>query len=105
MNPEIQPVQFVINILQVNCFQKRSIDLIAAHGLISDTKLPREVTPNSYNLKLHPYPEHGNFSGEVRINATVQHRTKEVVLHKHPDLKIKSLKITQLLPSDYEPRT
>ncbi|XP_066246461.1 aminopeptidase N isoform X1 [Euwallacea similis] len=84
--------------------EKRSIDLIAAHGLISDTKLPRAVTPNSYNIKLHPYAEHGNFSGEIRINATIQHRTKQISIHKHVDLKIIALKVAQLLPADYEPK-
>lgn len=86
----------------MNCLEKRSIDLIAAHSLISDTKLPGDVTPNSYNIKLHPNPEVGNFSGEIRINTTVQHRTKQISMHKHPDLTITALKVVQVLPSDYE---
>ncbi|KAF7279863.1 hypothetical protein GWI33_006670 [Rhynchophorus ferrugineus] len=101
----IAGVVFLVPLLTAASINKRSIDLIAAHGLISDTKLPGDVTPNSYTLKLHPYPDHGNFSGEISINATVQHQTKQVVLHKHPDLRINLLRVVQILPSDYESRT
>ncbi|XP_060526460.1 aminopeptidase N [Cylas formicarius] len=91
--------------LSVTARNRRSIDLIAAHTLISDTKLPTEVTPNAYELKLHPYPEQGNFTGEVNINVTVQQKTKKIVLHKHPDLEVESLSVFQILAVVEDPKS
>ncbi|XP_050303847.1 aminopeptidase N [Anthonomus grandis grandis] len=87
---------------RIQCVEKRSIDLIAAHGLISDTKLPRHVTPNFYDLHLQAFPTFGNFSGKITINTTVQHHTNEIVLHKHEALVIRTLTVIKLTPADYE---
>ncbi|GJQ74272.1 hypothetical protein Trydic_g19171 [Trypoxylus dichotomus] len=73
---------------QVTCLSKRSIDLIAAHSLISDTRLPKQIAPDNYRLKIQPFPEEGHFKGEVRINATWQEPTDLIVLHAHNDLEI-----------------
>lgn len=56
--------------------------------MISDTRLPREVTPNSYRLKLCPCPETGVFEGTVWINITWQDTTDKITLHVHKDLQI-----------------
>ncbi|KAJ8940801.1 hypothetical protein NQ318_007887, partial [Aromia moschata] len=81
---------------------RRSIDLIAAHGLISQERLPQDVTPNGYHLYVQPYPTDGYFDGKVKINVTVQHKAYELLLHAHPDLVIIDCNITQLMPPDEE---
>lgn len=75
-------------ILKVIAARKRSIDLIAAHSLISDGRLPREVTPNIYKLEIQPYPEQGYFTGRVTINVTWQETADEITLHAHQNLKV-----------------
>lgn len=89
-------------LFQVQCSHKRSIDLIAAHSLISDTRLPREVTPNSYILDLHPYPEEGSFTGRIKINITWQETTDRITLHAQEDLVINhsEVSVTQYAPDD-----
>lgn len=84
---------------------KRSIDLIAAHSLISDGRLPREVTPNSYRLDLQPFPEEGYFTGRVRINVTWQDTSDMITLHAHQNLEILSTEITQFVADDDTERT
>lgn len=86
--------------LQVEARTRRSIDLIAAHSLISDTRLPREVTPNSYNLQLEPNPSEGTFKGRVRINVTWQEPTDKITLHAHEDLDVFKIIVTQFAPDD-----
>lgn len=85
---------------QNKALQRRSIDLIAAHGLISETRLPREVIPNSYFLDLRPYIEEGYFEGKVKINITWQEPTSEITLHAHQDLEIKNITVVQTVPDD-----
>ncbi|KAK4881226.1 hypothetical protein RN001_004545 [Aquatica leii] len=81
---------------------KRSIDLIAAHSLIVDSRLPREIAPNSYSVDLHPFPEEGHFKGHVQINITWHEPTDKITLHVHEDLKIShsEIKIIQFAPDD-----
>ncbi|XP_072390587.1 aminopeptidase N [Diabrotica undecimpunctata] len=86
----------------VSGLEKRSIDLIAAHGLISQERLPHDTSPSGYHLFLQPFPKDGYFEGGVKINVTIQHKTHEIVLHAHPDLMILHCNITQLVPSDEE---
>ncbi|XP_056632551.1 aminopeptidase N [Diorhabda sublineata] len=86
----------------INGREKRSIDLIAAHGLISQERLPHDTSPSGYHLFLQPFPNDGYFEGKVKINVTIQHKTHEIVLHAHPDLVILHCNITQLIPSDEE---
>ncbi|KAI4458976.1 protease m1 zinc metalloprotease [Holotrichia oblita] len=87
---------------QVTCHSKRSIDLIAAHSLISDTRLPKEISPNSYKVKVQPFPEEGYFKGEVRINVTWQESTDLITLHAHNELEIseKDIAVIQFMADD-----
>ncbi|KAK5649362.1 hypothetical protein RI129_000391 [Pyrocoelia pectoralis] len=81
---------------------KRSIDLIAAHSLVVDSRLPREIAPNSYTIDLHPFPEEGYFKGNVKINLTWHEPMDKITLHVHEDLIIdhSELKVTQYVPDD-----
>ncbi|XP_018561652.1 aminopeptidase N [Anoplophora glabripennis] len=82
--------------------QKRSIDLIAAHSLISQERLPQDVVPNGYHLSLQPFPADGYFDGKVKITATVQHKTSEIIVHADQDLVVLDCNVTQLLASSDE---
>ncbi|CAG9853687.1 unnamed protein product [Phyllotreta striolata] len=93
---------FLVIIISVNGLQKRSIDLIAAHSLISQERLPHDTSPSGYHVFLQPFPRDGYFEGKVKINVTIQHKTHEIVLHVHPDLMVLHCNITQLMPSDEE---
>jgi Peptidase M1 N-terminal domain len=66
----------------------RSIDLSAAHSLISDTRLPGEIVPNNYTLDIRPIIEESTFTGKVKIVMTFQEPTNKVVLHASHDLEI-----------------
>lgn len=55
---------------------------------ISDTRLPRDVTPAGYRLELQPFLEEGEFHGHVTINITCQEDTDKITLHAHPELEI-----------------
>lgn len=90
----------VLFLLEVDALGKRSIDLIAAHGLISDGRLPREVIPNRYKLEIQPFPNDGNFKGTVKINITWVERTDEITLHADPALEIVETLVTQFAPDD-----
>ncbi|KAB0800196.1 hypothetical protein PPYR_05936 [Photinus pyralis] len=81
---------------------KRSIDLIASHSLIVDSRLPREIAPNSYTIELHPFPEEGYFKGKVKINLTWHEPANKITLHAHEDLVIEhsEVKVTQIVPDD-----
>lgn len=91
---------FLILPHNIHGVRRRSIDLIAAHNLISDGRLPRDVTPNYYNLELQPFPNGGNFKGRVKINVTWQDATDEIMIHAHQDLAVFDVQITQIVPDD-----
>ncbi|XP_037027645.1 aminopeptidase N [Bradysia coprophila] len=67
---------------------KRSIELSAAHQLISDVRLPTDFTPLSYVLDLRPNLENSTFSGIVKINMSCEQQTNKIALHSHFDMKI-----------------
>ena len=90
----------VLLLLEVNALRKRSIDLIAAHGLISDGRLPREVIPNRYKLDIQPFPNDGYFKGTVKINITWVERTDEITLHADAALEIVETLVTQFADDD-----
>ncbi|KAG5881692.1 hypothetical protein JTB14_002175 [Gonioctena quinquepunctata] len=90
--------------LSIHGRHRRSIDLIAAHSLITQEKLPYDTMPSGYHVFLQPFPADGYFEGKVKINVTVQHKTHEIVLHAHPDLVVLHCNITQLVPPDDELR-
>lgn len=66
----------------------RSIDLSAAHSLISDSRLPGEITPNNYTLDLRPNMEESTFSGKIKIIMTWQEPTNQITLHASHDLEV-----------------
>lgn len=76
--------------------------MIAAHSLIADGRLTREVTPNSYKLELQPFPENGFFKGRIKINITWQETSDQIVLHAHQDLEISNseVSVTQYVSDD-----
>lgn len=66
----------------------RSIDLSAAHSLISDSRLPGEITPNNYTIDLRPNMEESTFTGKIKIIMTWQEPTNQITLHASHDLEI-----------------
>lgn len=51
---------------------------------------------------IQPFPDHGYFKGEVKINVTWQETSKEITFHAHQDLKISlpDLKVTKYVADD-----
>lgn len=66
----------------------RSIDLSAAHSLISDSRLPGEITPNNYTIDLRPHIEEATFTGKIKIIMTWQEPTNQITLHAAHDLEV-----------------
>jgi len=66
----------------------RSIDLSAAHQLISDTRLPGEIVPNNYTIDLRPNMEESKFTGKIKIVMTWQEPTNQITIHCHNDLEV-----------------
>ncbi|CAH0553112.1 unnamed protein product [Brassicogethes aeneus] len=104
MWPKTLFLLIVFNLTYARYTQKRSIDLIAAHGLITDTKLPQDLIPHEYLIQIHPLPE-GVFNGKVSINFTVQQHTDTVALHFHPDMELLESSVRQFTRSDEEIKT
>lgn len=67
---------------------KRSIELSAAHQLISDVRLPTDFVPLSYILDLRPNVENSTFAGTVKINISCEQQTNKIAFHSHFDMKI-----------------
>ncbi|XP_044740664.1 aminopeptidase N isoform X2 [Chrysoperla carnea] len=67
---------------------RRSIDLNAAHMLISDARLDKAVIPTAYKLEFTAEPEEGKFNGVVWINVTWLEPSDEIKLHVHQDLQV-----------------
>lgn len=72
---------------------RRSIELSAAHQLISETRLESEVKPLSYILDLNPNMEKSSFTGVVRINLTSTAAVNSISLHSHFDMVINASEI------------
>lgn len=68
--------------------QRRSIELSAAHQLISEARLESEVKPLSYILDLNPNMDKSSFTGVVRINLTSTAVVNSISLHSHFDMVI-----------------
>lgn len=68
--------------------ERRSIELSSAQKLITDNRLPTEIEPLSYILKLHPNLESSTFTGSIKINLTWKAEAKIIELHSHYDLQI-----------------
>lgn len=67
---------------------RRAIDLSQEKKLISESRLPQDLVPNSYKLDLHPNFQDNTFHGRVLINATVLKWTNEIQLHSQVDMQI-----------------
>ncbi|XP_055634884.1 aminopeptidase N [Toxorhynchites rutilus septentrionalis] len=67
---------------------RRSIDLSATNPLIPDSKLPTELVPMNYTLRLELNVERLTFEGYVKIAMTCVKRTNQINLHAHQDLHI-----------------
>lgn len=76
----------------------RSIDLSAAHSLISDSRLPGEITPNNYTIDLRPSMEESTFTGKIKIIMTVLEPTNQITLHASHDLEVAEtdIKLTRI---------
>lgn len=68
--------------------QRRSIELSAAHQLISETRLEPEIIPLSYILDLRPILEASTLTGSVRINISASAPVNSISLHSHFDMVI-----------------
>lgn len=79
-----------------SALQRRSIDLIQAHGLISDSRLPLDITPVSYDLELLATPENEKFVGKVKIVATWLEETDKIQLHADEKFEIIEAKVTHI---------
>lgn len=79
---------FIYRISQIKTRLRRSIELTSSQKLISDARLPTDVTPTSYELKLYPNLEAATFNGSIKINITWKATTKKIELHAHFDLNI-----------------
>ncbi|XP_022900497.2 aminopeptidase N [Onthophagus taurus] len=92
---------YLITFQNVAGIKRRSIDLISAHSLISDSRLPRETAPNSYVIKLQPYIEEGYFIGQVQINVSWEEESDKITLHADKNLVIsEKVTVVQTSPSD-----
>lgn len=68
--------------------KQRSINLSAAHSLISETKLPGQVTPNNYTIVIRPNLEEFSFNGKAIIILTFVEPTNRIILHAAHELEI-----------------
>ncbi|XP_055586329.1 aminopeptidase N isoform X2 [Uranotaenia lowii] len=68
---------------------RRSIDLSATNPLMPDAKLPADLVPQNYTLRIAMNPEALTFHGSVNITMTcAKKRANQVNLHAHTDLQI-----------------
>ncbi|XP_058826210.1 aminopeptidase N [Topomyia yanbarensis] len=67
---------------------RRSIDLSASNPLIPDTKLPSDLVPINYTLRIELNVEQLSFLGDVNISMTCTKRTNQINLHAHNDLQV-----------------
>ncbi|XP_058446864.1 aminopeptidase N [Malaya genurostris] len=67
---------------------RRSIDLSASNPLIPDAKLPSDLVPVNYTLRIKLNAEQLSFSGAVNITMACTKRTNQINLHAHNNLQI-----------------
>lgn len=98
MGKFILPLLAVLGLCAAGTRVGRSIDLSAAHSLISDSKLPGEITPNNYTLDLRPNIEESTFTGKIKIVLTWQEPTNQITLHAAHDLEVaeSDIKLTKI---------
>lgn len=88
MRKFLLPLLAIIGVCSAGTRVARSIDLSAAHSLISDSRLPGEITPNNYTIDLRPNIEESTFSGKIKIVMTWQEPTNQITIHAAHDLEI-----------------
>ncbi|CAH4038188.1 unnamed protein product [Pieris brassicae] len=76
------------NLQGLHIIKTRSIDLNNAHALTLETRLPKTVKPNGYNIELEPYLDDAVFNGRVQINVTWLEDSDEISLHCSHDLEV-----------------
>lgn len=66
------------------------LGLAVGAAVAVDYRLPDDVIPDNYALKMVPYLELNNmrFDGSVDITVTAQRDTTGITLHAHADLKV-----------------
>lgn len=82
---------------------RRAIDLSQEKKLISESRLPEDIVPNSYKLDLYPNFQDNSFHGRVIINATVLKWTNEINLHSQVDMQIdtQDVLVRRVSPDEY----
>lgn|SRR5690349_1964967 len=88
MGKFLLPLLTIIGVCSAGTRLARSIDLSAAHSLISDSRLPGEITPNNYTIDLRPNIEDSTFSGKIKIVMTWQEPTNQITIHAAHDLEV-----------------
>lgn len=88
MGKFLLPLFAIIGLCSAGTRMARSIDLSAAHSLISDSRLPGEITPNNYTIDLRPNMEESTFTGKIKIVLTWQEPTNQITLHAAHDLEV-----------------
>ncbi|XP_037950575.1 aminopeptidase N [Teleopsis dalmanni] len=79
--------------IQIN---KRSVDLSASQALISDVRLPKDVIPENYELRLYPNIDDCTFEGNMKMNIFWKEDSKKISFHAHYDLQIFNITIKKL---------
>ncbi|XP_065072809.1 aminopeptidase N [Ochlerotatus camptorhynchus] len=67
---------------------RRSIDLSATNPLIPDNRLPTDLVPVNYKLRLELDADQLAFHGTVNITMTCTKQTNQINLHAHHDLQV-----------------
>lgn len=67
---------------------RRSIDLSATNPLIPDNRLPTDLVPVNYTLRLELDTDQLAFHGAVNITMTCTKQTNQINLHAHHDLQV-----------------
>lgn len=67
---------------------RRSIDLSATNPLMPDNRLPTDLVPVNYTLRLELDVDQLAFHGTVNITMTCTKQTNQINLHAHPELKV-----------------
>lgn len=67
---------------------RRSIDLSATNPLIPDNRLPTDLVPVNYTLRLELDADQLAFHGTVNITMTCTKQTNQINLHAHHDLQV-----------------
>ncbi|XP_017846387.1 aminopeptidase N isoform X1 [Drosophila busckii] len=86
-------VLFFTSIKKTNGTVKRSIDASAAYTVLTEDRLPNDISPQSYDIHLEPNYDELSFSGLIKMNLSWNSDSKKVWFHAHYDLNINDRKI------------